>query len=117
VSARPACMSEAEYVSWQAANERILNPESRADSPCRDCTGTFHRDMLAAGTCDGTPGPRPIRHPVKPDRPIGPAKMDEAGRRTYWRLHRAKSRERRRVAGWGGRTFGKSAATAEGAVA
>ena len=56
---KPACMSDDEYSGWEQANERILNRESRADSPCRDCTATFHWEIRAAGSCDGTPGPKP----------------------------------------------------------
>jgi hypothetical protein len=57
---KPACMDDAEYAAWEAANGRLLGL-MRADSPCRDCTPLFHADMLAGGMCDGVPRPETDR--------------------------------------------------------
>jgi hypothetical protein len=57
---KPACMDDAEYAAWEAANDRLLGV-NRADSPCRDCTPLFHADMLAGGMCDGVPRPETDR--------------------------------------------------------
>jgi len=51
----PACMTADEWDAWSAMNERLYGL-GRSDSPCRDCTPLFHRDMLAGGMCDGWPG-------------------------------------------------------------
>ena len=64
-------MTADEWTAWLAANRRLAF--GRSDSPCRDCTPEFHHDMLAAGTCDGTPlpeplpGGRPLISPALPD--------------------------------------------------
>ena len=52
---KPACMDESEWLAWSAMNERLYGL-GRSDSPCRDCTPPFRRDMLAGGMCDGWPG-------------------------------------------------------------
>jgi hypothetical protein len=57
---KPACMDDAEFAAWDAANGRLLGL-NRADSPCRDCTPLFHADMLAGGMCDGVPRPETDR--------------------------------------------------------
>lgn len=65
---RPACMSDDEWLAWSAMNERLYGL-GHADSPCRDCTPLFHRDMLAGGMCDGQPLP-PEREPSPTGRPL-----------------------------------------------
>lgn len=50
---RPTCFTDDEYEGWSAAND--LLGMNRAISPCWDCTARWHREMLAAGTCDGEP--------------------------------------------------------------
>ena len=57
---KPACMTAEEWAAWSAMNERLYGL-NRSDSPCRDCTPLFHRDMLAGGMCDGQPLPEPER--------------------------------------------------------
>jgi hypothetical protein len=84
-----ACMSPDEYAAWSEANGRLLS--NRADSPCRDCTPLFHRDMVAGGMCDGTPLPE--QPPGRGGRPP----LDPIGRRLYWAEHRRASRERARA--------------------
>jgi len=90
---KPACMDEKEWLVWCDANERLWGVH-RSESPCRDCTPLFHADMLAGGQCDGVPlaGDRPAK-------PVGPRikALDGDGRRNYWRLRRAASRERARL--------------------
>lgn len=50
---RPACFTDDEWRAWQEAEV----PASLAGrSPCWFCTPEFHAAMMAAGTCDGTPG-------------------------------------------------------------
>lgn len=81
-------MTEDEYAVWSQANARLVGV-ARAESPCRDCSPLFHRDMLDGGMCDGTPleGDRP---PAK----VGPRFLDETERRRYWSEHRRASRAR-----------------------
>ena len=50
---KPTCFTDDEYEGWSAAN--ALLGMSRAISPCWDCTAKWHREMLAAETCDGEP--------------------------------------------------------------
>ena len=60
---KPACMTADEWAAWSAMNERLYGL-GRSDSPCRDCTPLFHRDMLAGGMCDRPPGP--VSNPLTP---------------------------------------------------
>lgn len=65
---RPACMNDEDFEGWVEANNRLLLMY-RAESPCRDCTWLYHRDMVAGGMCDGHPetlDPRDAPAPVPP---------------------------------------------------
>jgi hypothetical protein len=56
-------MTDAEWAAWAEANDRLL-PIYRSDSPCRDCTVTFHLEMRRVGRCDGAPVLRWCRKPA-----------------------------------------------------
>ena len=50
-------MSDPEYLSWQAANDRIKRLGwAKAKSPCTDCPAEFAVEMRAKSRCDGIPG-------------------------------------------------------------
>jgi hypothetical protein len=49
-------MTVDEWAIWTEANDKLWGV-LRSESPCRDCTPLFHRDMVAGGMCDGVPLP------------------------------------------------------------
>ena len=58
---KPACMTDAEYAGWTAANDTLRVTKQDAPRPCTDCTVAFYLAQHRAGTCDGFPMAREAR--------------------------------------------------------
>ena len=63
---KPACMDDAEYVLWDAANQTVTGT-GRARRPCSDCPLSFYQEMSRIGCCDGVPQMR-MNGPMTPVR-------------------------------------------------
>jgi hypothetical protein len=86
---KPACMDDAEYALWSAANATIKPRHAQARRPCSDCPLSFFQEMTAVGRCDGMPQ---MRMPG----PMSPARL-----RAQWSAAQMRRRERLKLAAVG----------------